>query len=236
MRTIHNLDLLEEVIKNPYGTIGQRSFKLYKSFSSPYDRFTKVHFDEHIESTVENMPSMEEYVTNQIGENNVRTVLFDYYMGWFAEDTRELFELCIEKIKEYEKTHPLDRNSYLFRLRPDTGNLDLRKHLKHMILRPGMYGFDGFAGMRAYLDGYFKFKSQYQLHLSEYETKLLSFIEYWKAKVNQETLFETWDRPFRLELMGTTDFSRPSLSWEFERFEIILEEELAMKLEDPYSK
>lgn len=231
MRTFHKLDLIEEVLQDPYGTVGQRNFDLFKSYSFAFNWYTEVQIDDSVKSLVGGMPTIEEFVTTQIGENNLKTVLFDHYIGWTAEDSRELFELCFKKIKEYESQYPVDQNDYSFKLKQNVEGLDLRKNLKHMFLRPVMYGLNGLAGLRAYLDGYFKFKKQYQLELSEYESRLFTFITFWKNKVNKDVPFETWDRPFRLECMGTTDFSGPSIQWEFERFEEILKEELKMDLE-----
>jgi hypothetical protein len=232
MRTFHNVDLIKEITQDPFGTIGQRNYRLFKAYAAPYDWYTDVQINESIKSNVDAMPTIEEYVTNQIGENNLRTVLFDYYIGWISEDSRELFELCINKINEYENTHPIDRDRYSFELKSSTEKLDLKNNLKHMFHRPGMYGFEGLSGLRAFLDGYFKFKEHHNLKLSEYENRLVKFIEYWKSKVDKSIPFETWDRPFKLERMGTTDFSGPSIQWEFERLEEILKEDLQMEPDD----
>lgn len=232
MRTFHNLDLIKEITQDPFRTIGQRKYSLFKAYTASFVWYTEVQIDENIKSITDSMPTIEEYVTNQIGENNLRTVLFDYYIGWISEDSRELFDLCINKINEYENIHKVDKNKYFFKLKPYAKQLDLKTNLKHMFHRPGMYGFEGLSGLRAFLDGYFKFKEQYNLNLSEYESRLSKFIEYWKSKVNKEIPFETWDRPFRLEKMGTTDFSGPSIQWEFERLEEILKEELQMEPDD----
>lgn len=231
MRTFHNLDILEKVLKDPYGTIGQRNYSLFKSYCLAFDWYTDVQVDDSIKFIVEGMPTIEEFVTTQIGENNLRTVLFDYYIGWKSEDSREHFELCLRKIKEYENEFPVAPMKYSYKLKQDIESLDLRKNLKYFLYRSQMFGFNGLAGLRAFLDGYFKFKNQYQLELSEYESQLYNFIAFWKNKVKKDLPFETWDRPFRLECMGTTDFSGPSIQWEFERFEEILKEELKMDLE-----
>ena len=105
-----------------------------------------------------------------------------------------------------------------------------------MFIRPEMFGFNSLSNFRAFLDGYFKFKNQYNLGFSEYETRLFTFIENWRNKVNKNIPFETWDRPFRLKCMGTTEFSGSSVKWEFERLEEILKKELKMDLEEPIVK
>lgn len=79
------------------------------------------------------------------------------------------------------------------------------------------------------MDGLFRFKKEYNLKLSNVEQKLCDFSENWKTKINPSRKFETWDRPFRLERMGTTDFHGPSVEWEFERFEQIITEDLNIK-------
>ncbi|MGV6860194.1 MAG: hypothetical protein ACWA41_00390 [Putridiphycobacter sp.] len=231
MRTFHNLNLIEEITQDPFSTIGQRNFSLLKAYTAPFVWYTEVKIEDSIKDSVDAMPTIEEYVTTQIGENNLRTVLFDYYIGWIAEDSRDLFELCINKIGEYENTYPVDKDKYFFEINPNVENLDLKKKLKHMLLRPSMYGFEGLAGLRAYLDGYFRFKRHYDLKLSEYEIRLIKYIEYWKNKVNRSIPFETWDRPFRKEKMGTTDFTN-NTNWEFEKLEEILKEDLQMELDD----
>ncbi len=159
MRTFHNIKLLDEVAQDPFSIIGQRNYGLFQNYLWGFEMHFELDLDDDIKIIAERMPSIEEFVTTQIGENNQRTVLFDYYLGWKSEDSRELFELCIEKIREYEKFHPIDQKKYRYKLKKDPLIIDLRKSLKHMITRPSMYGFDNFSGMRAFLDGYFKAKA-----------------------------------------------------------------------------
>ena len=232
MRTFHHIELIQKILETPFEIIGQRDYHLYKSYSFPFNWFTKLEYSNNVKESIENMPSIEEYVTTQIGEDNLRTVLFDYYMGWQAEDQRHLFELCLNKIKEYESAFPIQSCDYNFVLKDSSLNLDIRSTLKHMILRPSMYGFYNFGCLRAYIDGYYNFKETYNLELSEYEVKLNNLIKFWKGKINPNNSFDTWDRPFRIEKMGTTDFTNTT-NWEFERFEEILSEELKLKLINP---
>lgn len=232
MRTFNNLQLLRDVMDNTSSTIGQRNYGLYRCYSMAFDWGLDLIYDDSVEALAKDMPSIEEFVTKQQGEDNNRTVRFDYYIGWDSEDQRELFERCCQKILEYENTFPISEKDYSFELKPEF-NMDLKRDLKHIFKRPGMYGMEKLSHLRAYLDGYFRFKKEYKLAFSETDRKLIDFIKYWKEKVNKNRKFETWDRPFRLEKMGTTDFSGSSGLWEFERFDEILTEELELELDDP---
>ena len=222
-------------MNNTSATIGQRNYGLFKCYSMAFDWGLDLVYDDSTEKLAEQMPSIEEFVTNQLGENNNRTVRFDYYIGWNSEDQRELFERCFQKILEYENAFPILEKDYSFKLKTQL-KMDLKGNLKHIFMRPGMYGMENLSHLRAYLDGYFRFKKDYNLTLSETDRKIIDFIKDWKGKVNKNREFETWDRPFRLEKMGTTDFSGPSVSWEFERFEEIITEELELELDDPIVK
>lgn len=137
MRTFHNLDFLKDVMNNPSSTIGQRNYGLYNCYKMPYDWGLELVIEEELKDDFEKMPSIEEFVTEQLGENNDRTVLFDYYIGWNAEDQRELFDLCCQKILEYEKQFPAAEGSYSFELK-DGLKMDLKENLRHMLMRPAI--------------------------------------------------------------------------------------------------
>ena len=99
-----------------------------------------------------------------------------------------------------------------------------------MFYRPRMFGIEQFSDLRAFLDGYYKIKTEYSLPLSVFENKLLQMISEWKSKTNPMIPFDTWDRIF-MKQVGTTDFCN-QLKWEIERFEEILMETIHIKLSD----
>jgi hypothetical protein len=231
MRTFHHIKLIREIADSPYEFIGQRRYALFRAFIEAYRQNTEVEYDIRLKDSFEKMPSIEEYVAKEFGEKHTRTVMFNYYLGWIAEDEREHYDLCLERIFRYEKEFPVNEISYTHKLRWN-GNLDLQRSFKHVLLRSGMYGINKLSEIRAYLDGYFKFKSEYGLKLSTYEKRLQKFITKWKAKTDPSIQFDTWDRALTKHKMGTTDFTN-MFTWEVERFEVILNEAIKMELEMP---
>jgi len=232
MRSFHPIKLINEIAENPFRTIGQHNYSLMKAYLMPWRIFTKIKIDPKIEKQVENIQSIEEFVAAEFNEKHTRTVLFDYYLGWISEDERDLLKLVIDRIRKYEMTFPVPNDSYSFECK-NGSELDLRNTiLKSVLNRPGMYGIKDLAGVRAFLDGYFRLKSESKFLLSEYEVKLLHLIDCWKRKIKSELPFETWERVLQFEKMGTTNFTN-NFSWEVERFEQILFEETKMELIAP---
>lgn len=229
MRSFFQITLINEIAENPFAVIGQRRYRLMESYLMPWQLFTEVKIEPDFQKEIDTMPAIEEFVANEFGEKHSRTVRFDYYLGWIAEDEKQLLDLVINRIQKYESSFPIPLEGYSFDYKLNSVP-DLRNSLlKHVLRRPQVYGVNDFAGLRAFLDGYFRFKSDYQLNLSDYEIKLLQFINYWKCKVNKSLPFETWDRVFLFEKMGTTNFTN-MFAWELERFEEILTEEIGMDL------
>ena len=232
MRTFHHLKLIEEIAADPRKILGQRSYSLMESFLTPYRLFLEVAYNAELEQEITETPSIEEFVALEFNEEHNRTLRFDFYLGLIAEDQRELLELAIDRIKRYETIHPLSQHHYVFKVKGDY-SLDLRNTwLKGIFNRPMMYGIWGFAHLRAFLDGYFRMKTDYNIPLSEYEAKLVRFIERWKEQVNPERTFETWERVFLFAEIGTTTFTH-SFNYELERFEEILLNETGMELIHP---
>ena len=67
MRTFHNLELVREVIENTTDTIGQRNYGLFKCYQMPFDRGLSLRYNEKHKDVYEKIPSIEEFVTRQIG-------------------------------------------------------------------------------------------------------------------------------------------------------------------------
>ena len=202
-----------------------------RSYITPYEQFLTIEFAPELEKEITEMPNIEEYVSTELEEEFVGAVRFDYYLGLMAEDEKQLLELAIDYIRKYETVYPLSRHHYNFKC--NAPNVDLRNTwLKAMFMRPGMYGIENLACLRAFLDGYFRMKAEYQLPVSEYEEKLLEFIGYWKARTNPQLPFDTWERAFAYEKVGTTAFSG-AFSYELKRLEEMLFEETGMELIPP---
>lgn len=228
MRTFHHIQLIREIADSPNEFIGQRRYALLRAYLGAYLFFTEVEYNPEFQKTFEKMPSMEEYVAKEFGEKHTRTVLFDYYLEWISEDEREHYECCLDRIFRYEEEFPVKESEYSHKLNLRV-NLDLQKSFKLVLLRPGAYGLNKLSEIRAYLDGYFKFKADFQLELSIYEKRLLRSIDKWKSKTDSSIKFDTWDRALAKHKMGTTDFTHLS-SWEINRFEELLNEATKMEL------
>lgn len=232
MRSFNNLKLINEIRNNPFETIGQRDFSVLESYMLGYNSFLELDLDDNLELKVKDISSIEDFTANEVGvEHNQRTVFFDFYVGLVSETKKDMLLNYYDFIDKYEKTYPIDESEYEFKLNKFAHNYDLKKNLKIFFSRPHIVNSSNLSDFRAYLDGYFKAKSDFNIDLSPYEKELVNFIDYWKGKVNKSLEFDTWDRPFRFERMGTTNFTS-LFSWEIERFEEILSEEISIPLDE----
>jgi hypothetical protein len=230
MRSFHPVSQIQDIAENVYATIGQHRYSLMKAYLLPWNQWAQLRIDPLLEKEIVHMPSIEDFAASEINETHNRTVRFDYYLGLKAEDERELLNLAIDLIQRYERTYPVPENCYTYEL---TESIDLQNTiLKFILMHPGMVGITSMAGIRAFLDGYFRIKEELYVPLSTYEIKLQDFISYWKKRVNPLLPFETWECPLLYEQMGTNAFSN-LFSWEASRFEELLLQATQMELISP---
>ncbi|WP_299679698.1 hypothetical protein [uncultured Dokdonia sp.] len=177
---------------------------------------------------------MRAFISSELNLQIPESVRWTWAIGFETEDQRELLENYFTWIDSYEHAFPVNRNDYQFESSLNV-DIDMTDFIKHMCERPIMYGFNNLSELRANIDGFFYFKSVYNMKLTKNEELLKSFIERWKKKVNTDIKFETWDRPLLKEKMGIHPFTFGGGSnggWIFKRFVEIVEEETAIKLKD----
>ncbi|MBI3233278.1 MAG: hypothetical protein HYZ42_04440 [Bacteroidetes bacterium] len=145
MRTFHHLKLISDIVENPHETIGQRNYNLFRVYLSPFTYYTEVKYDSKIESQLLKIPSIEVFIAKEFGQTHTRTVQFDYYIDAIAEDEREKFNICIDRIYKYESTFPLPISEYTFKLKDISYHLDLKNELMQILPRPNMYGIINFS-------------------------------------------------------------------------------------------
>lgn len=234
MRTLLNIKLLEQIRQNPEKYIGQRNFDVFESFMLPIDWGTEIQYElEHV-TTLEAMPSMHDFVFQELNIEIPSAVRWTWAIGFNVEDQRELLDAYFNWVFKYETQFPFLPENYQFNYKSND-RMQITKQLKYFCHRPAMFGVHGLAGLRALIDGEFYLKEFYDVKLTENEIKLRYFVDYWKSKTDKTLSFDTWDRPFGRERLGINPFSFPDGSnngWVYERFIDIMTKEVGLELDD----
>jgi hypothetical protein len=214
MKTILYTDIIESITKNPSKTIGQRSFPLFQAYLIPFDCFCEFEIpnDDYVE--LKKYPSLEEYVEviykHKLGGSEHWTTPLQLY----TEDNRSLYEEASSFILDYNKKFPnpqKEHYSYCFK-KNITVELDLKDSIGHIAYRPSMFfNSKSLSCLRAYIDGYFDMKKKLGLNITEFESKLISFIK--KFKGQKKGAFNTWDRNFSHRIRFHYNFNSNDINW-----------------------
>lgn len=198
MKTIHNIELIKWIQKEPVGTIGQRSYKLLQAFQLPFDLFCEPKLPSKDLNLLESLPSIQSIIEKEfnlkLGSRHWTSPL-----KYKSEDDRDLFSIVLNFLFDYEEKFPNPgAKQYKFKLKNPESIPDMKGFLSHMGYRPEIYfGISELACLRAYVDGYFHMKESFELPHTDFEKKVLSFIHTYKVEGNAG--FKTWDRNYRHE-------------------------------------
>lgn len=234
MKTIHDMDLIKKIYDNPELTIGQRSEKLFSAYYLGFDMYRQIDNICEIEKSLGKIPSIYDFIEKKY-KLSLGSRHWTSPIRYYCEDERELFDETIKHIFEYESKYPFPDNfgvtfsprkeiDKLEKNKPSIGFPEFQILLGNIGSRPQMYlRQSDLASLRAFLDGYFDFKTQYKLALTEFEKSMLKFIEKYRNKKSTNSKFKTWDRNYRwqwdLAVYGTNDeLSIPKFLFDLEAF------------------
>ena len=234
MRTFNHIEIHNRIQENPYLYIGQRNFHLFECFMMHINGQTEVKLNAGMAEEFKQMPSIRDYISSKLNVDISQSTRWTWAIGFEVENQNELLETYFNWIDKYENEYPVNSIDYNFecKLNPD---FDIAGIIKHMCMRPHMYGINDLSGLRAILDGYYYLKNLYQIDFTLNEIELKNFIDFWKGRVNKDLAFETWDRALIKERMGINPFTFNGGSnggWVFNRFLQIIEGETKIKLKE----
>lgn len=228
MRTFHNIDLIEKVKANPFNFLGQREFKLVQSFLMPIEGATEPKISDKAISKAMSYPSMREHIVDKYDFFDTKyTVQWTWAIGFQVENQQELLDRYFDSIFEYEELYPIDRKNYEINCIAKS-NLDITNTIRILCEKPYLFGTSSLAEIRAYIEGHFWLKANYNLELTKNEKRLIVFINHWRNKTNETLKFDTWERVIMKDRMNVSPFTfsdQTNNGWVLKRFLEILEED-----------
>ncbi len=254
MRSFINWNILHRIDKSPKEYIVQRRVSLLNSFLLGYeDLLLQLENEEKLKEKYENILSLDEYARKKYSANNIGTRNFTSIISFTCEGELDFFSQYLNFLKEYEQTYPIQETisytvrkfsmkvssqqteaDYSYNTLPNKPN-ELKEWLKGMRKRYPMYfGNYDISCLRAFLDGYFLSKKEYNIPFTTFDTKVKKFTE----SIICETLkltseFITWDRKYRYDRDWTAwgEISETTAKKILESFWIDLEKFIGEKIE-----
>lgn len=229
MRTFLNWEILNRIEQSPKEYIVQRSVEMLSAFLHGYGVRLKLKNEDELMQKYSKTPSAQHYAIKKYKAHNIGTRNLTSIISFISENELDFYYNYISFLKEYEIKHPLEENLYYIlrsevipskivdkeQLSTESFSYDslpeppssLKEILTHMRKRPHMYfGNYDLAPLRAFLDGYFLCKKDYQISLTPFEQKIKSFTNSIVCKnLALHSEFTTWDRKYR--------YDRDSTSW-----------------------
>ena len=220
MRDFINWDILQRIENSPKEYIVQRKVSLLDAFLMGYEFCLQVENEEQLKIKYESMPSLEEYARKKYNADNIGSRNAINVIAFTCEDERDFFYKYFDFLREYEQEYPiLETISYTLRkfdlkdVKPEEKHdtyHDLtqippkptfRQMLSGMRRRYCMYfGYYDLADFRAFLNGYFVCKKDYNQTIDDFEVKVKTFTEKIRCEtVNVNGDFVTWDRLYRYD-------------------------------------
>ncbi|MDR2905121.1 MAG: hypothetical protein LBU73_04105 [Helicobacteraceae bacterium] len=223
MRSFINWDILLRIENSPKEFIIQRNVALLNAFLLGYEGvLLQLENEEQLKAKYDAIPSLEEYARKKYNADNIGTRNFKSIISFTCEDERDFFDKYFDFLKEYEQKFPVQESiSYILRetsaeltseqKKPDYFTVPerpctLEEWLIGIMARFPMY-FDYYniSYLRAFLDGYFLCKKEYNIPLTTFETKVRKFTEGIICKDLKLTgEFVSWDRLYRFDRNWST--------------------------------
>ena len=199
MRSFINWDILKRIENSPREFIVQRNVALLNAFLFGYeDFFLQLENEEQLKEKYDSVPSLDEYALNKYCADNIGTRNFKSVISFICEDERNFFSKYLDFLKEYEQKHPIQETvSYTLK----NALCTLKELLAGMRKRYPMYfGNYDISCLRAFLDGYFLCKKEYNIPFTTFDTKVREFTESIICEdLNLTGEFVTWDRLYRYD-------------------------------------
>lgn len=234
MRSFINWGILQRIENSPKDFIVQRKVSLLSAFLFGYeDCYLQLENEKQLELEYEGMLSLEEYAREKYHAGNIGTRNFESIISFTCEDERDFFYKYLDFLKEYEQKHPV-KDVISFSLK-ETPLFELKEMLGGMRKRYPMYfGNYDISGLRAFFDGYFLCKKEYNIPLTAFEIKVREFTD----RIICETLnisgeFVTWDRLYRFDRdwQAWGEIEERTAKGILENFWVDLEEFIGEKIE-----
>jgi hypothetical protein len=199
MRSFINWDILQRIENSPKEFIVQRNVALLDAFLFGYEDFLlQLEHEEQLKAKYDTVLSLDEYARKKYSADNIGTRNFKSIIAFTCEDERDFFGKYFDFLKEYEQKYPVQETvSYILR----ETNCELKKLLTGMKNRYPMYfGNYDISYFRAFLDGYFLCKQEFNVPLTTFDTKVRKFTESIICKsLNITGDSVTWDRLYRYD-------------------------------------
>ena len=199
MRSFINWDILQRIENSPKEFIVQRNVAQLNAFLFGYEIFfLQPENEEQLKAKYDTVPSVDEYARNKYCADNIGTRNFKSIISFICEDERDFFSKYLDFLKEYEQKYPVQENvSYVLKGKP----CEFKELLLGMRKRYPMYfGSYNISCLRAFLDGYFLCKKEYNIPFTTFDTKVKKFTESITCKsLNLTSEFVTWDRLYRYD-------------------------------------
>ncbi|MDR6968150.1 hypothetical protein J2X31_002165 [Flavobacterium arsenatis] len=218
MRSFINWNILQRIQNSPKEFIVQRNVALLDAFLLGYeDLLLQLENEQQLKENYGNILSLEEYARKKYKAENIGSRNFKSIISFTCEDDLDFFHKYFDFLKEYEQAYPiqevityklreprknitkqLTKFDYSFASLPNRSN-ELKEWIKGMRKRYPMYfGHYDISYFRAFLDGYFLCKKEYNLPFTTFDTKIKSFTESIICEdLNITGEFITWDRKYR---------------------------------------
>ena len=200
MRSFINWSILERIKNSPKEYIVQRKVSLLNAFLYGYEYiYLKVDNIEQLEVKYDHIPSIEDYVRKKYNANHIGTRNFESIISFTCEDERDFFYRYYSCLEEYDRTFPIEETiSYALVKTPRFTLHELLTGIRNRF--PMYFGNYDISGLRAFLDGYFLCKKEYDILLTTYDKKVKAFTDGIVSKdLNLSGEFVTWDRLYRYD-------------------------------------
>ncbi|WP_286965283.1 hypothetical protein [Flavobacterium sp. UBA4854] len=218
MRTFFNWEILNRIEESPKEYIIERNVELLGAFLFGYeDILLELKDKKELEEKYIKMPSLGDYGIKKFKAHNIGARNITSIISFISENELDFYNNYLSLLKAYEAKYPIEESicyvarqkgefdhtktsSYLEDSRPKP-ILSLSELFPHMKKRLPMYfGSYSLASLRAFLDGYFLCKKDYQIDLTPFEQKVKSFTKSIICEsLEIENEFTTWDRKYRYD-------------------------------------
>lgn len=221
MRNFFNWKILHQIDQSPKKYIVQRNINVLNAFLYGYEILLELENEEDLKKKYRKTPSAQDYAIKKYKAYNIGTRNLTSIISFISEGQLDLYNNYLNFLKEYESKYPTEEKvTYI--LRKEISHIedenkknksilysedslpqipDFKTVLLHIRKRPLMYfGNYSLASIRAFLDGYFFCKNDYEIPFTLFEEKIKSFTESIFCKdLKIENEFTTWDRKYRYE-------------------------------------
>lgn len=213
MRSFYNLELMQRIERSPENYIVQRKVSQFESYMMGYDMQLQLENEKLLEKKYASMPSLDEYIRHKYHAHNIGTRNCFSIISFVSEDEHDFFQNYFDIHRGYENENPViesvryvPREYRIFTPEPNyqksyIPRFALQVYMAAMRKRFRMY-FRSYslADFRAWLDGYFHCKEEYNLPMDAFDIKVREFTRNIICEDLELTgRFVTWDRKYRYD-------------------------------------